>query len=83
MKPEVGRPASPPGLWRETMSISTVTWCDICNPLQIRGSAGRGYAEMPRKAAIDLGWIRRNGKDICIQCQHDEDDAKAKAEEKR
>lgn len=53
------------------MSVSATTWCDICNPTQTRNRDGRGYAEMPRKAAQDQGWMRRGGMDICLACQDD------------
>ena len=52
--------------------------CDVCNPsCQTSDVNGRGYFLGDRKEAQECaGYIRRKGKDICSECQ-DEEEQKA------
>mgnify|MGYP001612350685 CR=1 FL=1 len=51
------------------------TCCDVCNESCVTsGNRGRGYFNGPRKDAKEwAGYIRRNGKDICSECQDEEE----------
>ena len=48
------------------------TCCDVCNPECV---ASGGFFDGNRKEAQKIaGYIRRKGKDICSECQDDEEE---------
>ena len=50
------------------------TCCDVCNPSCVI-SGNRGYFTGTRKEAKEwAGYIRRKGKDICSECQDEEEE---------
>lgn len=51
------------------------TFCDICNPAQLRRSDGRGYCDWPQAVAVnEIGWnVDSKGRHVCPECQENEE----------
>jgi len=79
----VGNTASIGAVRREEEAMAqftqVFTTCDICNPsAATRDREGRGYFEGRRKEAKECaGYIKRKGKDICSECQDEEEESVA------